>query len=753
MGPRLELKHGLVAEADRLSTSADAMLVTEPATGSKVRSKGNLYLVVSSARIGGRARDAAALVADTVRREYYYDESAGVPICLEKAVRSANRKLRGSREGGGLPPGSLGIAIAVIRNNELYVATIGSAEAYLVRAARLLVPDHTQQPGLPADDALRVEVWRGEIAVGDSLLLVSRNLTEVVGTEELKNAVVTLHPQSAVEHLHHLFVAAGGDGPDAVLAVEATELVSARGDRRLAPVGSGTDAFGEMPGGPIPGGDQVAGAAAAVTGAFSGAADSVTGAFGHAVDKILDLMPRRTRSARGVASQVSRRESQRRAAFAMLGLLGVVLVLGLAIWLLPRGRETPISQTSSGEQAYLAAQDAADQGGRLLSGDPVQATSLLRQAWTELQHATTSGIPASRTAPLEAEIRAGLDSLYQSAAPKTQTLYAFDDPQDIKAMTVGPRGDAYFIGRASDGSGSSVYRVDTKRDRVWEIVKTGDNGSGSGEGIATPRLLTAQADDLLIVDGRGDLWRWRQYDDKAGGSLNRRRIPGEQVWGNDVLDVATLLVSLRQGSYNLYVLDPSLDQILKYAPTLDGNQFLVPDDYLSTPDEHVADYIRLYVDRDVYTLTSSNVVKHSGGRPQSFSLANPPDDGDLRPGHQYKLIDGVGLVASGRLYVYDKKWGRILVFAKSDGAFIEQWSTTGALPSMADVRGMYVTQPATSKGQSKAPAARVTWATNDGIFKSQLTAVAADVPAATPAPGASDAPAPTRTPKSTKKPR
>ena len=50
MGPRLELKYGLVAEADRLSTSADAMLVTEPATGSKVRSKGNLYLVVSSAR-------------------------------------------------------------------------------------------------------------------------------------------------------------------------------------------------------------------------------------------------------------------------------------------------------------------------------------------------------------------------------------------------------------------------------------------------------------------------------------------------------------------------------------------------------------------------------------------------------------------------------------------------------------------------------------------------------------------------------
>ena len=379
MGPRLELKHGLVPDADRLSDSADATLVTEPATGSKVRSKGNLYLVVSSSRIGGRAREATQLVAETIRREYYYDESAGVPICLEKAVRSANRKLRGSREGSGLPPGGIGIAMAVIRTNELYVATIGGAEAYLVRAARLLVPDHTQQPGLPADDALRVEVWRGEIAVGDSLLLVSRNLTEVVGTEELKNAVVTLHPQSAVEHLHHLFVAAGGDGPDAVLAVEATELAPTRADRRLAPVATSTDAYAEMPGGPIPGGDQVAGAATAVSGAFGGAATAVSGAVGGAFDRLLDLMPRRDRAARSIPSRVSRRESQRRGAFALLALLAVVLVLGLGVWMLPRGREADINTVSAGEAAFVAAQSTAADGERLLSGDPVQATTLLQR--------------------------------------------------------------------------------------------------------------------------------------------------------------------------------------------------------------------------------------------------------------------------------------------------------------------------------------------------------------------------------------
>ena len=185
MASRLALKYGLVSEEDRLPNSADAMVVTEPTTGSKARTKGSLYLIVSRS-VGGRTRDACRLVADTIRREYYYDESAGIAIVLEKAVRAANRKLRQSREGSGLAAYSLGVALAVVRNNELYVATAGDANAYLMRSARLLMPEHDSGVGLPAADNLRLGVWRGEFAVGDSLVLASRNLVEVVGTEELE---------------------------------------------------------------------------------------------------------------------------------------------------------------------------------------------------------------------------------------------------------------------------------------------------------------------------------------------------------------------------------------------------------------------------------------------------------------------------------------------------------------------------------------------------------------------------------------
>src|SRR5688500_8607542 len=198
MASRLQLKYGLVSEQERLSNSADALLVTEPTTGSKARTKGSLYLIVTSRALVGRTREACRLVADIIRREYYYDESAGIAICLEKSIRTANRRLRHSREGGAQLAGSIGLALAVVRGNELYVATTGDAEAYLVRSARLLMPEHEPGEGLPAGDSLRVDVWRGDFAVGDSLVLAARNLVDVVGTEELKNAVVTLHPQSAV---------------------------------------------------------------------------------------------------------------------------------------------------------------------------------------------------------------------------------------------------------------------------------------------------------------------------------------------------------------------------------------------------------------------------------------------------------------------------------------------------------------------------------------------------------------------------
>src|SRR5512132_879192 len=204
------MKLGVVPEADRLPDSPDTVLHVEPRIGSQLRTKGHLYLLVTSRVPGHRALEATRLVADSIRAEYYYDESGGIRVCLAKAIQAANKRLGHARERSALgatgDTGPIGIAVAVVRDNELYVSTVGPAEAYLSRGARLsTLPDPHRDRGLPAAE-LEPDVWRGEINVGDQLLLVSPSVAATLGPEELKEALVTLHPQSAVERIHARYI-------------------------------------------------------------------------------------------------------------------------------------------------------------------------------------------------------------------------------------------------------------------------------------------------------------------------------------------------------------------------------------------------------------------------------------------------------------------------------------------------------------------------------------------------------------------
>ncbi len=161
-------------------------------------------------------------------------------------------------------PGRSASAWRSSAGNELYVATVGPAEAYLIRQARLsTLPDPHRDRGLPTGE-LEPDVWRGELSVGDSLVLVSPNLVAKLGTDELKDAMVTLHPQSAIEHLHRRFVAADGTGSDGAIAFEATEVASTHKQRTLVPVRPAEPLAGAPDRGPIPLADSVGDGVAAM---------------------------------------------------------------------------------------------------------------------------------------------------------------------------------------------------------------------------------------------------------------------------------------------------------------------------------------------------------------------------------------------------------------------------------------------------------------------------------------------------------
>jgi len=287
MAVRLQMKLGVVAEHDRLEDSPDTLVIVEPSVGSVARSKGHLYLLVTSRISSRHALEATRLAAETIRNEYYYDESAGIRVCLQKAIATANKRLAHQADRLGLKTtdgnGPIGVGVAVVRGSEMYVATVGPAEAYLIRQARLsTLPDPHRERGLPSG-ALEPDVWRGEISVGDSLVLVSPNVIAKLGSDELKDAMLTLHPQSAMEHLHHRFVSADGAGSDGAIAFEATEVSSTSRARTLVPVRPAEPLAGAPDRSPIPLADNVQAAGIAVSAAAGNARSAAGGARHYAV--------------------------------------------------------------------------------------------------------------------------------------------------------------------------------------------------------------------------------------------------------------------------------------------------------------------------------------------------------------------------------------------------------------------------------------------------------------------------------------
>jgi hypothetical protein len=259
MAVRLQLKLGIVAEHDRLDDSPDTLVVVEPSVGSVARSKGHLYLLVTSRVVTRHSLEATRWRLDDPQR-VLLRQMAGIRVCLQKAISTANKRLAHQADRLGLKTtdgnGPIGIGVAVVRGNEMYVATVGPAEAYLIRQARLsTLPDPHRERGLPSAD-LEPDVWRGEVSVGDSPCSFHPTSAKL-GADELKDAMLTLHPQSAMEHLHHRFVAADGSGSDGAIAFEATEVSSTARGRTLVPVRPSAPLAGAPDRSPIPLADSI----------------------------------------------------------------------------------------------------------------------------------------------------------------------------------------------------------------------------------------------------------------------------------------------------------------------------------------------------------------------------------------------------------------------------------------------------------------------------------------------------------------
>jgi len=742
---RLQMKLGVIAEPDRASDSPDTVVIVEPTIGAIARSKGHLYLIVTSTIASAKAQEATQLAAESIRGEYYYDESAGIRVCIEKAIASANKRLGHQRDRLGLhgteDNGPIGIGIAVVRGNELYVATIGPAEAYLIRQARLsTLPDPHRERGLPTGQ-LEPDVWRGEISVGDSLVLVSPNVMTRLGADELKDAMVTLHPQPAMEHLHHRFLAADGAGSDAMIAFEATEVASTHRSRTLVPVRAAEPLAGAPDRSPIPLADNVSDGVSAVQASAARARTAAGGIFAGLVARLQDLMPRRRTSYRRVTPAAAKREMQRRAAVAVLafvvvlgGLAGVVYTIGGG------GGVGPLASVTAAEAALRTIRanlgEVFAPGVDLVVGDPSKAMHLLTAAYQAVEDADAAKVPAATLDPLRLQVVGGLDRLFHVVPVGAASVVSFagsKTPFDVQSMILGPDGVPYVLDKAT----SSVYRVDLRTKRATLVFRQKTRATdGTVEGI--PTLITTGARDLVIVDDKSVVFRWRAADTKGKGTTTRVRVAGAASWGDDIAAIGTFVRDQPNGLYNLYLVDPSKQNIEYYTPARDGSGFPVNAQGWLTVNRDVSKVTDLLIDGDLFLADGGSIARYVGGtsagwdtQPAGYTADTPDGDTLLRSAPNYTRIASASDKRTGVLYAWDQANARVVAFDKAKGTFIEQYRLAGGNPGWQDVRGMYVVLGA----GAEAPATLL-WATKDGVFSAVLEAVP------DPGPGASGSPAP-----------
>ncbi|MDP9481827.1 MAG: hypothetical protein M3P84_01235 [Chloroflexota bacterium] len=431
--------------------------------------------------------------------------------------------------------------------------------------------------------------------------------------------------------------------------------------------------------------------------------------------------------------------------------MAVVATLGIGVWYVGGQGGSPgtLGSLTAGQKALMAAQTAIGQvygpGVDLVKNDPPRATDLLTDAWRQLDAAVAAGISPSAIDPLRARARGGLDELYRMEPVAATTLLSFVDAEpavDLRGLALGPDKAPYVL----DAATHSVYRIDVKAAKAAPVAKAGQTVGGVK--LGEPRFIALAGPDLLILDSKNVVWRWRPADRTGKGTLARVKVVGAAGWGDDVRAIGAFVRNPEAGLYNLYVVDPSARQILAYTPAADGGGFPQnPSDWLAAPQE-VATVESMLIDGDIYLSRSGSIARFVKGGSAGWKPADPGDS-LLRSAPAYSLL-ATGAIGGnkdkGPVYGYDRPNGRVVALAKDGGAVVGQYRLTGTDPAWTDLRGMYVVA-----GLGDEPATLV-WIDKNRLMSSILEAVQTPTASPSSSAGASPSVKPSPTPKATKKP-
>jgi protein phosphatase len=216
----------------------DSISYVKPNDPAKLASKG-LLAIVADGMGGHSAGEVASNLAVKIISQAYYDGDGDARSSLKNAFLKANRRiLEASRETADLKGMGTTCTALVLQNGSAIAAHVGDSRLYLVRDGNiyLMTEDHSavmelvkhglisleqarHHPdknvilrALGSNEDLEVTTWAEPFPVreGDTFLLCSDGLYDLVEDEEIKQAVLISDPHTACQNLVALARERGG---------------------------------------------------------------------------------------------------------------------------------------------------------------------------------------------------------------------------------------------------------------------------------------------------------------------------------------------------------------------------------------------------------------------------------------------------------------------------------------------------------------------------------------------------------------
>ncbi len=223
------------------ANNEDNLLSVVPEDQQLLQGKGALFVVADGMGGHDRGEVASELTIQQVKDTYYHDLQEDIPTALQRAIQQANAAVYQANEAErakGASDFSMGATCvaAVLHEQMLYAANVGDSRVYVLHDGHLrqITRDHSVVAQLvergeitPAQvrthekrnqiyralgesNDVEVDLFTEPVQEGDTLILCTDGLWEMLEDEELSTIIEHYGPEESVEHLIARANEAGG---------------------------------------------------------------------------------------------------------------------------------------------------------------------------------------------------------------------------------------------------------------------------------------------------------------------------------------------------------------------------------------------------------------------------------------------------------------------------------------------------------------------------------------------------------------